>query len=229
MNTMRKASFCFDDGFEQSAEKIRAIFETRGISACFCVLSAPQETKDVAIRGAKIASWDFWRDAVAAGHEVAPHGHAHEMYAALEPDAARTSIDACFGIFSRELDGFDAAQSIFHLPYLRAPQELMTWLSSRTLGVRTAISGTGRNETRNLKRGGPIECMAYGPDQVAEAWNHRLDAFSKETGWLVLAFHGLDDEGWGPVSSDDLARIVDRTLAMSDVVLPPNRMMASEI
>lgn len=222
---MRIASFCFDDGFAASARTIRRLFDARGVKACFCVLSAPELTQDAAILSAEVAGWDTWREAVADGHEVSPHSHAHEFYGRMEPDAARASIESCFAVFERELEGFSSHRSVFHLPYLQAPPDLMDWLSHRTLGVRAATPGHGLCDPARLVRGGAVGCMAYGPDGVAEGWTRRLDRFSAQDGWLNLVFHGVDGEGWGPVARDDLARLLDRTLKICDRVDTPNRVL----
>jgi hypothetical protein len=43
--------------------------------------------------------------------------------------------------------------------------------------------------------------------------------------WLVYNAHGLDGEGWGPLRSEFLERILDRLLQRGDVKILPAREM----
>lgn len=217
-------SFCFDDGFRRSADKIRRIFDVRGLGACFCVLSAPELAEDPGIQGATIADWDYWREAAAAGHEVAPHGHAHESYARIEPQIARRSIETCWETLERELPGFDRRRSIFHVPYLSAPADLVDWINARSLGARLMLGRDGLNPLPR-QASGAIDCACFGPDLVGAAAASRLERFEGEQGWLVLVFHGLDDEGWGPVAGNELKALVDGALATGAIVAPPSRLL----
>jgi len=223
----RTVSFCFDDGFRASADKIRKIFDARGLSACFSVLAAPDRADDPGMRVADVADWGYWRDARAAGHEVAPHGYAHERYDEMAIEAARASVLACLDRLERELPGFDGRRSLFHVPYLRAPAALVGWLGERTLGARVARGNDGLNAWGAIRPGQPVDCVTFGPDRVAERLAARLARFEDETGWLVLVLHGVDGEGWGPVAADDLARLLDETLAGGADVSPPDRVVAA--
>lgn len=222
--TRRHVSFCFDDGFRRSADKVRRIFDARGLSACFCVLSAPELADDPGIKGATIADWAYWREAAAAGHEIAPHGHAHEAYANIEPDAARRSIEVCWETLERELPGFDRRRSVFHVPYLSAPADLVDWIGARSLGARLMLGRDGLNPSPG-RASGPFDCACFGPDQVGASATRRLDGFEQQRGWLVMVFHGLDDEGWGPVASAQLEVLIDKALEAGMTILPPNRLL----
>jgi hypothetical protein len=41
------------------------------------------------------------------------------------------------------------------------------------------------------------------------------------SGWFIYNTHGLDDEGWGPVSSDFLDELLDRLLKIKTVEILP--------
>ena len=51
----------------------------------------------------------------------------------------------------------------------------------------------------------------------------------KKSGWLVLVFHGLDGEGWGTLSSDALARMLDDIDRAGIVVETPNRTLQQHL
>lgn len=222
----KSISFCFDDGFRASADKIQRIFSQRGLSACFCVLSAPELAEDPFIRAAPIADWAYWREAIAAGHEVAPHGYAHEYFGKLSVEAACDSVQRCLDSFQQELPGFDARRSVYHLAYLSAPVPVVQWIGERTLGARMAMSTTGLNNLATWSPGKPIDCTTFAPPDADAVARQRIERFIQEDdGWLVMVFHGLDGEGWGTLSSDALARMLDDMERAGIVVETPNRIL----
>ena len=221
----RTVSFCFDDGFRLTAGKVWAAFASRGLTASFCVLAAPELTHDPFIRGAQVADWGFWREARAAGHEVAPHGWAHERLADLSFDEARAGVERTLEAFADELPGFEARESLFHLAYLAAPRPVVGFIGERTLGVRRMLGGAGLNPPGGVKRGGGVDCITFGDgaDALATA---RVERFlAEEEGWLVLVFHGLDGEGWGPLASATLERLLDRLGQAGVRIAPANQAM----
>lgn len=223
---MRQVSFCFDDGFRASADKIREIFGRRNLAASFCVLAAPELAEDPFIRPAPIADWSYWREAMAAGHEVAPHGYAHEHFGQLTFAAARERVQRTLDAFHTELPGFDAQESLFHLAYLAAPDEIVRWIGERTLGARRALGGGGLNDLSRWTRGASVDCITFRPPDADALLRERVTRFlDTEDGWLVLVLHGLDGEGWGTVSSETIGRLLDELLAAGVHIAPPNAVL----
>lgn len=217
---MRIVSFCFDDGFLETAGKAWALFAARRLAATYCVLAAPELARDPYIASSRVADWGFWREAAAAGHEVAPHGWAHEHLGQIPPEAALSSIDRALDAFRLELPGFSPAEAVFHLAYLTAPAEVLTALSARVLAVRRGMGGAGLNPTGPRAPGEGVDCITFGDPAEAQL-AARVERFlAREHGWLVLVLHGLDGEGWGPVSSAGLERIVDRLLEAGVRIAP---------
>lgn len=208
----RTVSICFDDGFRATADKARVVFEARGLRATFCVLARPDLAEDPFIRAAPIADWAYWREAAWAGHEVAPHGWAHERLSDLDTATACAGLDRTLDAFAAELPGFDAGGQLFHLAYLAAPAPVVQHLATRTLGVRRALGRAGLNPSARHDLGGDVDCITFG-DPAGELMRLRLDRFlAAEDGWLVLVLHGLDGEGWGPIPCEVLERQLDRLL-----------------
>lgn len=223
---MKVASLCFDDGFLASAKGVRAAFESRGLAACFCVLASPGEIEDAAIRAVEVADWGFWREARAAGHEVAPHGWAHERLSELTQAEAEDGLRRTFDLFAAELPGFRASESLFHAAYLTAPEPVCDWLRGETLGVRLRLGRGGMSSVAGARASGLVDCITYGPGladhDLLAATERFLDAGAD---WLVLVMHGLEGEGWGPVSPAGLERLLDRLEAAGVRVETPNRVL----
>lgn len=218
-------SFCFDDGFRETAGKVWSLFGQRTLGATFCVLAAPELAADPFIRTRPIADWGLWREAAAAGHEVEPHGWAHERLGGLPFEAACEGLDRTLDAFQLELPGFDPARQIFHLAYLVAPQPVVDHLSSKVLGVRRGLGQAGLNATPRRD----VDCITFG-DPADDLLTARLDRFlADEHGWLVLVLHGLDGEGWGPVRSEVLERQVDRLLAAGVRIAPAGQVLRAVV
>jgi peptidoglycan/xylan/chitin deacetylase (PgdA/CDA1 family) len=226
---MRTVSFCFDDGFRATAGKVWLAFAARDLAASFCVLAAPDLTRDPFIRAAQVGDWGFWREARAAGHEVAPHGWAHEHLGQVPFDEARAGLERTLEDFTRELPGFEATGSLFHLAYLAAPEPVVDFIGGRTLGVRRALGQAGLNPAGSLKRGGGVDCITFGDGADALAMA-RVERFLKgEDGWLVLVFHGLDGEGWGTLASATLEALLDRLGEAGVRIAPANQVMLEQL
>ena len=214
-------SFCFDDGFLESTRKTAGLFEDRGLRATFCVMGAPAESIDTAHRGARFADWDMWRALRAGGHDIAPHGWAHERLSAMPLDEACQSLVRMFERFEAELPDFRSADSIFHTPYLSLSPEVHAWLVDRTAAVRVALGAGGASFRASVRKSRTIDCITFGPDDVAERAARHIEQFDRSEGeWLTLVFHGVDGEGWGSLSLADLAKIVDDCLMRGHMVRP---------
>jgi peptidoglycan/xylan/chitin deacetylase (PgdA/CDA1 family) len=223
----RAISFCFDDGFRRSAEVIGEVFVRRGLSACFAVLSRPERALDRYLRGADLGDWAFWRNVVAMGHEVAPHGLMHERYDELSFTDVQASVLDALDVIESEIPGFSRFESVFHVPYLRAPDQVVAWLGTQSLGVRVAGRAAGLNAWTELHPGCPVDCICFGPDGVAESMRTRIAEFAHQEGWLVLALHGVDREGWGSVARADLERLLDQVQEFDCEITPPNRLLSN--
>lgn len=226
----RVLSFCFDDGFRTSADTVRRLFDERGLSACFCVLAAPQLTQDPFIRASPVADWSYWREAAAAGHEVAPHGYAHERLDLLTTDEACATVQRTWDIFERQLPSFDRDRSLFHIPYLSAPEPTARWIAGRCLGVRMKCGRDGVNDVTEASRERSVDCVTFRPPDADRLACERLERFLEtEEGWLVMVLHGLDGEGWGTVAAATLAGLVDRARESGVLIAPPNAVIRSSM
>ena len=224
------ASLCFDDGFLRTAETVRSVFEARRLAACFCVLAEPGAASDQALANERFGDWSFWRDAQSSGHEVAPHGWAHERLDGAPHVEVVSGLQRTLEHFAAELPGFCARESLFHAAYLSAPPQVRTWLQANTLGVRLSLGGGGMNRPEAARAAGLVDCVTFGPgpaDGPALAAAERLIAGGPN--WLVLVLHGLDGEGWGPITQIGLERLLDQLQDAKVVIAPPNRVLSGRV
>jgi peptidoglycan/xylan/chitin deacetylase (PgdA/CDA1 family) len=210
----------FDDGFERSSIRTAEIFERCGLVAELHVLAAGH-------RGEPNESWhrrwrkgDFglWSELAARGHYVMPHGYRHANKAELPLDEAKRLIEACLEVFRAELDGFDASKASFAFPYNRSSPQLEAWLATRVRAFRT-----GGDPVMPLPRAGQqkVTCASFGPGRCDDHLTEAIESFlAAPPGWLCYNLHGLDDEGWGPIGSGTLTRLLERLVTHDVRVLP---------
>ena len=217
---MHIVTLSFDDGFERSSRRTAEIFERHALVAEFHVLAAGHLVEPREAWHSKWRHGDFplWNELKARGHHVMPHGYRHADKTELPLAEAQRLIERCLDVFSAELEGFDASQASFAFPYNRSTPALEAWLRRRVRAYRTRGNPVMPLPRRGQQR---VTCLGFGPERCDDHLVETVESFlSGPPGWLCYNLHGLDDEGWGPVGSRTLDRLLER-LAASDVhVLP---------
>jgi hypothetical protein len=136
-----------------------------------------------------------------------------------ETEAGKDLILKCIDVFSKELKGFKPKESIFNFPFNASTPELEQWLPSHVKAFRT-----GGNPINALPHKGQVKltCTSHGPENINEHLNGEIEKLlALPSGWLIYNTHGLDDEGWGPLSSDFLDRLLARLVEMDSVEIIP--------
>ena len=222
---MHIVTLSFDDGFLKSNLRIAELYEARGLAACFNVLALGHDdarlVDDPGLSGIPKGGFSFWNELQARGHEIMPHGYRHANLPRLPFEEACSLIAACLDVFTRELRGFEAREAIFNFPYNASSPELEAWLAPRVRAFRTL--GDGINP---LPHAGQVRLTTTGCGP--ENCEHDLERLvarllDRPEGWLVYNLHGLDDEGWGPIGSAWLERLLDRLLDVESVRILPAR------
>jgi peptidoglycan/xylan/chitin deacetylase (PgdA/CDA1 family) len=214
-------TFSFDDGFLESSIRTAAIYEKFNLSACFNVLASDElgGKPDDIRRNFKSGDFALWNDLVARGHEIMPHGWNHTLKTSVPFEAARDLITRCLDRFSEKLTGFNQKSAVFNFPYNASTPELERWLPTVVRAFRTrggAINPFPSRETCALTTAsfGPENAEAHCDAAIAEL-------LKRDSGWLIYNLHGLDSEGWGPVSESWLHATLERLLQINSVAILP--------
>ena len=221
-------TFSFDDGFRKSSLKTAEIYEKYNLSACINVIAtAHQRAFDLPNEYHQSPVGDFvlWNELKARGHEIMPHGYKHANLSQMPLSEAQDLTLRCFDIFLEELDGFDPKEAVFNFPYNASTPELEAWLATQVKAFRT-----GGNPINPLPHKGQIKltCTSFGPGNIDDHLGDQIERLlSMPSGWLIYNTHGLDDEGWGPVSSAFLERLLARLIEVESVaILPAGRALS---
>lgn len=209
----------FDDGFKNSFYRIADIHEEYGLKACLNVIASghlPSFIPPDEYQMAPMGDFADWNKLKNRGHEVMPHSWAHLNLIELPLEKAKENIDKCLDYFEKNLEGFQTSEAVYNFAFNASTPVLEDYLHERVRAVRTGgwnILGREENINPFPNSSGPFKlgCLSYGPDNADEWVEKKVNEFLNFSGgWLVLNLHGLDKEGWGPISTNYLDKLLKR-------------------
>ncbi|MCK4966139.1 polysaccharide deacetylase family protein [bacterium] len=218
----------YDDGFKKSCIKTAEIYEKYNLSACFNVMAESSKSKDDYHVGVELGNFELWNELKIRGHEIMPHGYNHSHLNKITFEEAKELITKCLNIFSDKLEGFNPKQSVFNFPYNSSTPQLEKWITTRVMAYR---SGGGYINPLPYKGQAKLATGGFGPGNCEKHLDNAInELFAKPSSWLIYNAHGLDDEGWGPMSSGYLDSLLSRLSEMKDVkVLPAGKALLDKI
>lgn len=233
-NTTQKRHFItlsFDDGFKKSSIKTAEIFEKYNLRACFNIVAGRSGAKDIIFPDKwhkhPAGSWDLWNELINRGHEVMPHGLIHANLAELPLQSAQNIILTNLNIFEEKLRGFEPSKSVFNFPYNRSTPELELWLKAKVMAIRCGGPAINPIPFKNQFR---LTCTTGNKSNIDNHLNREINKLlNQKEGWLIYNTHGLDDEGWGPLSSKALNELLSRLKDISTVTIVNPAKILSQI
>jgi peptidoglycan/xylan/chitin deacetylase (PgdA/CDA1 family) len=212
----------YDDGFEKSSIKTAEIYEKYGLSACINVIAtAHLEGFELPNDYHKIPAGDFalWNELKSRGHEIMPHSYRHQNLKNVTLEEAKQLVLKCLDVFNEQLAEFDAKESIYNFAYNASTPEIEEWLTTQVRAFRTNGPALNPLPHEGLKK---LTCISHGPENIDKHLGETINNFLEgPPGWFIYNTHGLDDEGWGPVSSGFLDELLDRLTNMKNVKVLP--------
>jgi peptidoglycan/xylan/chitin deacetylase (PgdA/CDA1 family) len=174
----------------------------------------------------KVGDFKLWNELKRRGHEIMPHSYDHQNLAQMPTELAKESILKCLDVFNEQLDGFDAGKSVYNFAYNASTPEIEEWLGTQVLAFRTGGPLINPLPFKGQKK---LTCISHGPENIDGHLGACIDEFlAGPPGWFIYNTHGLDDEGWGPVSSAFLDELLGRLKEMKTVdILPAGKVLES--
>ncbi|MBL7110762.1 MAG: polysaccharide deacetylase family protein [Bacteroidales bacterium] len=212
----------YDDGFEKSSIKTAEIYEKYGLSACINVIASrhlDQSKLPDEYHAWPVGDFELWNELKSRGHEIMPHSYKHANLNEVPFEEAKDLIRKCMDVFNDELEGFVEEESIYNFAYNASNPEIEEWLSAQVRAFRTGGGAINPFPYEGMKK---LTCTSYGPDNIDKHLEETISKFLEgPSGWLIYNTHGLDDEGWGPVSSWFLDELLERLTEMKHVAVLP--------
>lgn len=228
----------FDDGFKKSFYRIAEIHEEYGLKACFNVIAMGHVkgmVTDKYIIPHVLGDFNDWNKLKSRGHEIMPHSWDHQKLTDLPLTEAKENIDKCLEYFEINLDGYKAKKAVYNFAYNASNQALHDHTLQKVLAVRTGgrlILGENKYHfvPKRKNRQAQLGCWAYGPDNGDQWMDAEINTFlASEGGWLIINLHGLDEEGWGPLSTYYLDRLLKRLRTEKKVEVLPTGMVLNYV
>jgi peptidoglycan/xylan/chitin deacetylase (PgdA/CDA1 family) len=212
----------FDDGFKKSSLRTAEIFEKHKLAACINVIATahlPEFVLPNEYHRWPVGDFGLWNELVDRGHEVMPHGYKHANKREIPFAEAKDLIRRCLDYFARHLKGFDPGKAVFNFPFNASTPAVEEWLAGEVMAFRTGGPAINPLPHRGQSK---LTCTSFGPDNIDAHLTSEIDKLlSEPAGWLIYNTHGLDDEGWGPLSASVLDRLLARLVAMPHVSVMP--------
>jgi peptidoglycan/xylan/chitin deacetylase (PgdA/CDA1 family) len=212
----------FDDGFEKSSIHTAEIYEKYGLSACINIVANAHRRGDQLpdeYHSWPVGDFKLWNDLKRRGHEIMPHGYKHANLGQMPLEEAKGLVEQCIEVFREELVGFKAEESVFNLPYNSSTPELESWLFTRFRIIRTHGGVYNPLPREGMNR---LGCISHGPGNIDDHLVRSIESFLEgPPGWFVYNTHGLDDEGWGPISANVLDKLLGRLADQENVAVLP--------
>lgn len=218
-------TFSFDDGFRKSFFKLADIHEEYGLKACLNIIASGHmpdfQQVDDWILPELMGDFNDWNGLVERGHEVMPHSWQHLNLARQDAYEAKKLISKCIVYFNENLRGFDPAKAVFNFPFNASTPELDQHALTMVRAVRTrgdgAINPFPIKGTKWI-----LGCESHGPG-LSDNWvEEKIHSFlNMDSGWLILNLHGLEDEGWGPLSTEYFTDLLERLIQVKNLEIIP--------
>lgn len=231
-------SLSFDDGFKKSFYRIAEIHENYGLSACLNVIATGHKknfnTEPQWIPREILGNFDDWNTLKARGHEVMPHTWEHLNLTEVSEKKAKKNIEKCLSYFEKNLDGYQASEAVYNFAYNASNLELENFTLKRVKAVRTGgwlvLKDTMVNTMPIDAHHGRLGCWGHGPGFCDNYLEQEINKFLEtKGGWLILNLHGLDKEGWGPVSTKYLDALLKRLVDIKTLTVLPTGVALNEI
>ena len=221
-------SLSFDDGFKKSFYRIAEIHENYGLKACLNVIATGHlksfNTEPKWIPQKLLGDFDDWNKLKERGHEIMPHTWEHLNLTEVSIEKAKENIERCLSYFSEHLTGYQSDEAVYNFAYNASSTELENFALSKVKAIRT---GGWLVLNNTLVHAIPVSeyrlgCWGHGPDFCDDYVEQEINKFlTSKGGWLILNLHGLDKEGWGPVSTSYLDTLLKRLIKMDKLDLLP--------
>ncbi|MDP8244813.1 MAG: polysaccharide deacetylase family protein [Candidatus Hinthialibacter antarcticus] len=219
-------TFSIDDGFWGSSEQMADILDRYQLKASFYLVThwvAPMKTDEIGDgynEGASHGTWQQWKSILERGHEIGSHSCTHPALPTIDAKDALMEITESK---QQLIDELGLQEPItFAYPYNQSSPEVKQMISGHYLSAR--IGGKPFNKI------GPIDLQAVNSwwplsNMPLEEIIAKIDEAKANGHWLVIGLHGMNDEGWNPITPQKFEGVCKYLASDSAIWVPTFREM----
>lgn len=231
-------SLSFDDGFEKSFYRIAEIHENYGLNACLNVIATGHmksfNTEPKWIPQNLLGDFNDWNKLKERKHEVMPHTWEHLNLTEIPVEKAKENIEKCLNYFDEHLSGYTSIGAVYNFAYNASTPELEDFTMTKVSAIRTGgwlvLKDSKVNAFPVKELPLRLGCWGHGPDFCDDYVEQEINKFlAGEGGWLILNLHGLDEEGWGPVSTSYLDNLFKRLIKIDFLTVRPTGEIVKQV
>ena len=231
-------SLSFDDGFKRSFYRIAEIHENYGLSACLNVIATGHmkrfNTEPKWIPQNLLGDFNDWNKLKERGHEIMPHTWEHLNLTEIPVEKAKENIEKCLNYFDKHLSGYTAETAVYNFAYNASTPELEDFTLTKVPAIRTGgwlvLKDSKVNAFPVRELPFRLGCWGHGPGFCDDYVEQEINTFlAGEGGWLILNLHGLDEEGWGPISTNYLDNLLRRLTKIDVLTVQPTGEIVKQI
>ena len=212
-------TFSIDDGFWKSTQTFLPLFDRYGFKATFNLVTSwitpkKADVNDEYNQGTTHGTWTDWKTVLDAGHEIGSHSMTHPHLPQLPPNEIKRQLLYSKRRIAKRL-GLSGSKT-FALPYNDSSGEVREWIGKYYIAAR---EGT---RTGEINEPGSIDFLAvrsWWPlqHQPLSDITDRIDRAREMNGWLVIGLHGMNGEGWHPITTEKMTGTLEYLSKMDNV------------
>ncbi len=212
-------SFSSDDGFLKSTETFMTLFDQYNFKATFNLVTSwitPMKSSigDSYNQDCSHGTWTNWKTVIKKGHEIGSHSMTHPHLPDLSPEDLKRELLYSKRRISKRLDYH--GHKTLALPYnhlsFDVRNEIARYYIAAREGTRTGkINIPNETDLMAVRSWWPLSHT--GLDEIIDMINQARE----ERGWLVIGLHGMNGEGWHPITTQKMSGVLDYLSEQNDV------------
>lgn len=212
-------TFSIDDGFWKSALTFLSLFDRYGYKATFNLVTSwitPKQSdiSDEYNQGTSHGTWTNWKKVLDRGHEIGSHSMTHPHLPQLSPNDLKRELLYSKRRITKQLQLWGS--KTFALPYNDSSPDVRTAIGNYYIAAREGTRTGEINEPGSIDFLGVRSWWPLQQQPLSDVTN-QIDRAREIGGWLVIGLHGMNGDGWHPITTEKMDGVLKYLSTLEDV------------